>query len=44
MRAAYIEATGGPEVIKVGELPNPEPGPNQVQVRVDFALNAKQRP
>jgi NADPH2:quinone reductase len=34
MRAAYIEATGGPEVIKVGELPNPEPGPGQVQVRV----------
>jgi NADPH2:quinone reductase len=34
MRAAYIEATGGPEVIQVGELPNPEPGPGQVQVRV----------
>lgn len=34
MRAAYIEATGGPEVIKVGELPNPEPGPGQVLVRV----------
>src|SRR5262249_145380 len=34
MRAAYIEATGGPEVIKVGELPNPEPGPGQVQGRV----------
>lgn len=34
MRAAYIEATGGPEVIQVGELPNPEPGPGQVLVRV----------
>ena len=37
MRAAYIEATGGPEVIRVGELPNPEPGPGQVQVRVRAA-------
>ena len=37
MRAAYIETTGGPEVIKVGELPNPEPGPNQVLVRVRAA-------
>lgn len=34
MRAAYIETTGGPEVVKIGELPNPEPGPKQVLVRV----------
>jgi NADPH2:quinone reductase len=37
MRAAYIEETGPPEVIKVGELPPPEPGPGQVLVRVKAA-------
>ncbi len=37
MRAAYIEQTGGPEVIKVGDLPRPEPGPGQVLVRVRAA-------
>ena len=37
MRAAYIEETGPPEVIKVGELPRPEPGPGQVLVRVQAA-------
>jgi NADPH:quinone reductase len=40
MRAAYIEATGPPENIKVGELPRPQPGPGQVLVRVHaVALN-----
>jgi NADPH2:quinone reductase len=34
MRAAYIEKTGPPEVIQVGDLPRPEPGPGQVLVRV----------
>jgi len=34
MRAAYIEKTGPPEVIQIGELPTPEPGPGQVLVRV----------
>ena len=33
MRAAYIEGFGGPEVIRYGELPDPEPGPGQVLVR-----------
>ena len=37
MRAAYIEQTGPPDVIKVGELPRPEPGPGQVLVRVRAA-------
>ncbi len=37
MRAAYIEQTGDPDVIKVGELPRPEPGPGQVLVRVHAA-------
>jgi NADPH2:quinone reductase len=40
MRAAYIEETGPPEVIQVGDLPRPEPGPGQVLVKVGAtALN-----
>ena len=40
MRAAFIEQTGPPEAIRVGELPKPEPGPGQVLVRVGAtALN-----
>ena len=34
MKAAYIEQTGPPEVIRYGELPDPAPGPEQVLVRV----------
>ncbi len=37
MKAAYIEETGPPEVIKVGDLPQPEPGPGQVLVEVHAA-------
>src|SRR5689334_22846268 len=40
MRAAYIEQTGPIEVIRVGDLPRPEPGAGQVLVRVNaVALN-----
>ncbi len=40
MRAAFIEQTGPPEAIRVGDLPKPEPGPGQVLVRVGAtALN-----
>ena len=40
MRAAYIEQTGPPESIKVGDLPRPTPGPGQVLVKVGaVALN-----
>ena len=40
MRAAYIEETGPPEVIKIGDLPEPQPGPGQVLVKVHaVALN-----
>ena len=40
MRAAYIEQTGPVEVIQVGDLPRPEPGPGQVLVKVGAsALN-----
>jgi NADPH:quinone reductase-like Zn-dependent oxidoreductase len=34
MRAAYIEARGPAESIKIGTLPTPEPGPNDVLVAV----------
>jgi NADPH2:quinone reductase len=34
MKAAYIESTGSPDQIKVGELPNPSPGDGEVRVRV----------
>ena len=37
MQAAYIEQTGPPDVIKVGELPTPTPAPGQVLVRVGAA-------
>lgn len=37
MKAAYIEATGPPESIKVGELRDVEPGPGEVLVRVGYA-------
>lgn len=34
MRGAFITRTGPPDVIEVGHLPDPEPGPNEVLVRV----------
>ena len=34
VRAAYHEAQGGLEVLRVGELPDPEPGPGDVLIRV----------
>src|SRR3954447_804323 len=41
MKAAYIEKFGGPEVLKVGDLPDPSPGPGQVVVDVAAAsINA----
>ena len=33
MKAAYFEEAGGPDKIKVGELPDPDPGSDQVLVR-----------
>lgn len=35
MRAAYLTGPGGPEVIRVGDLPVPVPGPTDVLVRVE---------
>ena len=34
MRAVYIEGFGGPEVLRVGARPDPEPGPGEVRVRL----------
>ena len=34
MKAAFIERTGGPEVIRLGDLPDPVAGPGQALVRV----------
>lgn len=37
MRAILITETGGPEVLRLAELPDPEPGPGQVLVEVAAA-------
>ncbi len=37
MRAVVIEGYGGPEVLQVAEVAQPQPGPGQVQVRVRAA-------
>jgi NADPH2:quinone reductase len=35
MKAIQISETGGPEVLKLSELPIPQPGPGQVLIRVE---------
>jgi NADPH:quinone reductase-like Zn-dependent oxidoreductase len=41
MRAVVFEQFGGPEVLHVGEVPEPDAGPGQVRVRVEaVGLNA----
>ncbi|MCU0705837.1 MAG: NADPH:quinone reductase [Fimbriiglobus sp.] len=37
MKAAYYETTGGPDVIRVGELPTPEPQAGEVRVKIAAA-------
>jgi len=34
MRAAFLDSPGPPDVIRYGELPDPEPGPGTVRVKV----------
>jgi len=35
MKAIQIHETGGPEVLKLADLPIPQPGPGQVLIRVE---------
>ena len=37
MKAISVEEFGGPEVMKLVELPRPQPGPGQVLVRIHAA-------
>ncbi len=37
MQAAHFDAPGGPEVLRLVELPMPQPGPGEVLVKVAFA-------
>jgi NADPH2:quinone reductase len=37
VKAIYIEKTGGPEVLKFGDRPMPEPGPGEVLVKLAAA-------
>ncbi|MBK6677468.1 MAG: NADP-dependent oxidoreductase [Rhodocyclaceae bacterium] len=37
MRAMIIENTGGPEALRLADVPTPEPGPGQVLIRVACA-------
>lgn len=37
VKAAYFEAHGGPDVVKVGDLPRPELGPGDVRIAVKAA-------
>lgn len=37
MKAAYFDAHGGPDVLRTGELPDPEPGQGEVIVQVEAA-------
>ncbi len=37
MRAAQVTATGGPDVLRVAELPDPSPGPGELLIRVAAA-------
>jgi alcohol dehydrogenase len=35
MRAVFFDRHGGPEVLRLGEVPTPEPGPGEVLVRIE---------
>ena len=37
MKAIRVEATGGPEVLRYAEVPQPTPGPGQALVKIDAA-------
>ncbi|HSD66120.1 MAG TPA: NADP-dependent oxidoreductase, partial [Vicinamibacteria bacterium] len=37
MKAIRIDGFGGPEVLRLAEVPDPAPGPGQLVVRVEAA-------
>ncbi|MFE2421715.1 zinc-binding alcohol dehydrogenase family protein [Streptomyces hokutonensis] len=37
MRASAFKVTGGPEVLRLVDLPDPEPGPGEILIRVAYA-------
>ncbi len=37
MKAIRVHATGGPEVLRLEELPDPTPGAGQIVIRVEAA-------
>ena len=37
MRAMVIDRFGGPEVFRMGEIPMPVPGPDEIVIRVAYA-------
>lgn len=37
MRAAVYKSYGGPEVVQIQNLPQPEPGPSEVLIRIHFS-------
>ena len=37
MKAVRVHSPGGPEVLRIEDLPLPSPGPGQVLIRVDAA-------
>jgi NADPH2:quinone reductase len=37
MKAVYIEQTGGPEVLRFGDRPAPEPGPGEALVKIEYS-------
>ena len=40
MRAVVLEETGGPEVLRIKDAPVPDPGPDDIRVRIGaFGIN-----
>jgi NADPH:quinone reductase len=42
MKAVVTHRFGGPEVLELAELDDPEPGPGQVRIRVQATANANE--
>ncbi len=37
MRAALFAKYGGPEVVEIGKVPIPQPGPGEVRIKIEAA-------